>query len=95
MYDEEKKFVMSEKQKQLYQNDVDTFHKAYTGAKTTELVKSFKDIPIFDYKLSKQNLQSNCNNNKPRNSNKTYVGPSNNNNIKNYANFFGKYYEFC
>ena len=38
IYDEDnKKFVMSEKQKKVYQNDVDTFFKAYTGLKMTEL----------------------------------------------------------
>lgn len=86
-YDEDKKkFVMSDKQKIIYQNDVNTFFKAYTGAENDGSVKSFKDIPIFDYKLNTKNTQSNCNNTKIRNSKKTYVGPGDNNNIIKYAN---------
>lgn len=85
-YDEDKKkFIMSDKQKIIYQNDVNTFFKAYTGAENDGSVKSFKDIPIFDYKLNTKNTQSNCNNTKIRNSKKTYVGTSDNNNIIKYA----------
>ena len=83
VYDEEKKeFVMSETQKQVYQVDVDTFHKAYTGINNDGSVKSFKDIPIFNYKIS-----SSCDNAKHRNSNKTYVGFSDNQTLKDFANF--------
>lgn len=91
VYDENnKKFIMSEKQKEIYQNDVNAFFKSYTGAENDGSIKSFKDIPIFDYKLNTKNTQSNCDNTKNRNSNKTYVGTSNNNNIKKYANFISE-----
>lgn len=91
VYDEEKKeFVMSDKQKAIYQKDVDAFFKSYTGADNDGSIKSFTDIPIFDYKLSGKNTESNCNNSKHRNANKTYVGTSNNTNIENYANFLSE-----
>lgn len=83
VYDEEKKvFIMSEKQKKRYQNDVNTFYKAYTGTNNDGSITSFKDIPIFNYKIS-----SNCDNSKHKNSNKTYVGFSNNQSLKDFANY--------
>lgn len=80
--EDKKKFVMSDEQKTEYQNDVDTFYKSYTGNENNGQIKSFQDIPIFNYKISKL-----CDNSNHRNSNKTYVGFSNNNNLKKYANF--------
>ena len=80
--EDKKKFVMSDEQKTAYQNDVDTFYKSYTGIENNGQIKSFQDIPIFNYKISKL-----CDNSNHRNSNKTYVGFSNNHNLKKYANF--------
>lgn len=80
--EDKKKFIMSDEQKTAYQNDVDTFYKSYTGNENNGQIKSFQDIPIFNYKISKL-----CDNSNHRNSNKTYVGFSNNHNLKKYANF--------
>ena len=80
--EDKKKYIMSDEQKTAYQNDVDTFYKSYTGNENNGQIKSFQDIPIFNYKISKL-----CDNSNHRNSNKTYVGFSNNHNLKKYANF--------
>jgi len=47
---ETERFVMSEKQKKLYDSDVSKFYKSYTGNDKPEEIKRFSDIPILKYK---------------------------------------------
>lgn len=80
-YNEETRtFHMSEEQKEKYNNDVNLFYKTYTGKENNGTIKSFKDIPIFDY-----NTGPRCNEEKNRNSLKIYAGIDSNYNIKNFA----------
>ena len=81
VYDEEKRFVMSDEQKTAYQNDVNTFYKAYTGNENNDEIKVFK---IFQYLIIKLANYATI---LIIEINKTYVGFSNNNNLKKYANY--------
>ena len=91
-YDEEKKeYIMSEEQKIKYQEDVDLFYKTYTGKDNNGTIKSFSDIPIFDYKLTNslnvEGVYEICNKKNKRNSDEIYVGFDNNTNLKHFADF--------
>ena len=81
MFNEEtREFYMSEEQKEKYKKDVNLFYKTYTGKENNGTIKSFAEIPIFDYSSGPR-----CSEEKDRNSQKKYVGMDNNHNIKKFA----------
>lgn len=80
-FDEETRtFYMSDEQKEKYKTDVNLFYKTYTGKENNGTIKSFKEIPIFDYSTGPR-----CSEEKKRNSSKNYVGIDSNYNIKKFA----------
>jgi len=77
---ETEKFVMSEKQKKLYDSDVSKFYKSYTGNNKPEEIKRFSDIPVLQYKSVEI-----CKKMKEKSESKL-KGNSKNNNLINFAN---------
>jgi len=77
---ETKKFVMSEKQKKIYDSDVSKFYKSYTGDDKPDEIKRFSDIPVLKYKSIEI-----CEKMKDKSKSKL-KGNSKNNNIVNFAN---------
>lgn len=77
---EKKEFVMSDKQQKKYDKDVKTFYKSYTGNDKPDNIKTFSEIPLFDFKSIEL-----CKKMKEK-SREVLKGNSKNSNIINFAN---------